>query len=93
VSDVITLPTEYAYWTETFSDTPIFDALAAATLFTSPIAATDNARRLTSHREAPSLSRSCVMPRSPRGGGRHRRLPLVTEHMPTGGRHHLVAAG
>ena len=45
MSDVITLPTEYAYWTETFSDTPIFDALAAATLFTTPIAAADDARR------------------------------------------------
>ena len=91
MSDVITLPTEYAYWTETFSDTPIFDALAAATLFTTPIAAADNARRLPSNRESGSLSRSCVMPRSPRGGGRHRRLPMLAEHAP-GGRHHLVTA-
>ena len=40
-----------------------------------------------------ALSRSCVMPRSPRaGGGRHHRLSSHAEHVHGGGRHRLVAA-
>ena len=73
---------EYLFPFETISDTPIFNALAATTpLFSQSV---------TTHGHA-ALSRSCVMPRSPRaGGGRHHRLSSHAEH--GGGRHRLVAA-
>ena len=85
MSDVITLPAGSATYGETISDTPIFNALAATTApFSRPLA--------TQARPA-TLTRSCVMPRSPRvAGGRHRRLSAHTDFVPGGGRHRLVVA-
>ncbi len=75
---------EYLFPFETISDTPIFNALAATTApFSRSVATPGHA----------ALSRSCVMPRSPRaGGGRHHRLSSHAEHVHGGGRHRLVAA-
>ena len=85
MSVVNLLPVEYSYSVEAISDTPIFNALAATTApFSRPLA--------TPARPA-ALTRSCVMPRSPRvGGGRHRRLSAHTDYAPGGGRRHLVVA-
>jgi hypothetical protein len=85
MSVVNLLSAEYSIQAETISDTPIFNALAASTaLFTRPGAA---------HAGPAALTRSCVMPRSPRaGGGRHRRLSSRADYVPAGGRHHLVVA-
>ena len=85
MSVVNLLPVEYSYSVEAISDTPIFNALAATTApFSRPLA--------TPARPA-ALTRSCVMPRSPRvGGGRHHRLSSHTEFVPGGGRHRLVVA-
>jgi hypothetical protein len=82
VSVVNLLPVEYSYSAEALSDTPIFNALAASTPLFS--------RHVTPAR--PPLQRSCVMPRSPRVGGRHRRLSGLTDHGVGGGRHHLIVA-
>jgi hypothetical protein len=83
VSVVNLLPVEYSYSVEAISDTPIFNALAATTApFARP-----------AHAGPAALTRSCVMPRSPRvGGGRHRRLSARADYVPGGGRHHLVVA-
>jgi len=85
MSVVNLLSTEYSIQTETISDTPIFNALAATTpLFARPGSA---------HARPTALPRSCVMPRSPRvGGGRHRRLSSRADYVTGGGRHHLVVA-
>lgn len=85
MSVVNLLPVEYSYSVEAISDTPIFNALAATTApFSRPLAA---------HARPATLTRSCVMPRSPRvGGGRHRRLSSRADYVPGGGRHHLVVA-
>lgn len=85
MSDVITLPAGSAYYAETISDTPIFNALAATIPpFCSPAAAHD--LRSSTHRAPASLSRSCVLP----GGGRHRRSPALAEDATSNGRHHLI---
>ena len=85
MSVVNLLPVEYSYSVEAISDTPIFNALAATTAPFSPPLATP-ARPAT-------LTRSCVMPRSPRtGGGRHHRLSSHADFVPGGGRHRLVVA-
>jgi len=61
VSVVNLLPVEYSYSVEAISDTPIFNALAATTApFSRPLAA---------HARPATLTRSCVMPRSPRVAG------------------------
>ena len=75
---------EYLFPFETISDTPIFNALAATT---APFS-----RSAARHGHA-ALTRSCVMPRSPRaGGGRHHRLSSShAEHAHGGGRHRLIA--
>ena len=85
MSVVNLLPVEYSYSVDAISDTPIFNALAATTApFSRPLA--------TPARPA-ALTRSCVMPRSPRvGGGRHHRLSSHTDFVPAGGRHRLVVA-
>jgi hypothetical protein len=80
MSVVSALPVEYSYPMAAISDTPIFNALAATTALFS-----------ATRSEPAALSRSCVMPRSPRvGGGRHRRLSSHTDYVP-GGRHRLLA--
>jgi hypothetical protein len=86
MSDVITLSTNFTYSVDTISDTPIFNALAAAT---APFSH-DAARRPT-HRAPATLSRSCVMPRGSMGG-RHRRAATHAEHPLGSGRHRLVTA-
>ena len=63
---------EYLFPFETISDTPIFNALAATT---APFS-----RSVAAHGHA-ALSRSCVMPRSREGGGRHHRLSSHAEHV------------
>ena len=85
MSVVNLLSAEYSMRAEAIADTPIFNALAATTpLFSRSVAA---------HVGRAALSRSCVMPRSPRlGGGRHRRLSSYADHVTAGGRHHLVVA-
>ena len=85
MSVVNLLPVEYSYSVEAISDTPIFNALAATTApFSLPSAA---------HARPATLTRSCVMPRSPRvAGGRHRRLSAHSDFVPGGGRHRLVVA-
>jgi hypothetical protein len=86
MSVVSALPVEYSFPFETISDTPIFNALAATTAPFSRAVATNGGG-------SAALSRSCVMPRSPRvGGGRHHRLSSHAEHVHGGGRHRLVAA-
>jgi hypothetical protein len=84
VSVVNLLPVEYSYSVEAISETPIFNALAATTApFSRPLATPAR----------PALTRSCVMPRSPRvGGGRHHRLSSHTDFVPGGGRHRLIVA-
>ena len=89
MSDVITLPAGSAYYAETISDTPIFNALAATIPpFCSPAAAHD--LRSSTHRAPASLSRSCVLPRTSTGGGRHRRSLALAEDATSTGRHHLI---
>jgi hypothetical protein len=85
VSVVNLLPVEYSYSVDAISDTPIFNALAATRApFSRPVAA---------HAGPAALTRSCVMPRSPRmGGGRHHRLSSHADFVPGGGRHRLVVA-
>ena len=83
MTDIIALSTPFTYSVDTISDTPIYNALAAAHHAT---------RRPTTHRAPAALSRSCVMPRSPIGG-RHRRSTAHGEHALGHGRHHLVTAG
>ncbi len=91
MSDVIALFARSIYRAESISDTPIYNALAAANPLSVPtVVPPKAARRLLTHREPASLSRSCLMPRSPMGG-RHRRSLTVAEHAPRTGRHHLVA--
>ena len=82
--DVSTLSTDFTYSVDTISDTPIYNALAAAHHAT---------RRPTTHRAPATLSRSCVMPRSPIGGGRHRRPVAIAEHALGSGRHRLITVG
>jgi hypothetical protein len=83
VSVVSAQSTEYLFPFETISDTPIFNALAATSAPFSRSVATPGG--------SAALSRSCVMPRSPRaGGGRHHRLSSHAEH--GGGRHRLMVA-
>jgi hypothetical protein len=82
MSDIIALSTPFTYSVDTISDTPIYNALAAAH---------HASRRPATHRAPSALSRSCVMSRSPMGG-RHRRSTLHGEHALSQGRHHLVTA-
>ncbi len=88
MSDVSTPPAGSAYYAEPISDTPIFSALAATIPpFCSPAAAHD----LRSSTRAPaSFSRSCVLPRTSTGGGRHRRSLTLAEDATSTGRHHLI---
>lgn len=79
MSVVSAQPAEFPFPFETISDTPIFNALAATTALFS---------RSAAHNRPAAFTRSCVMPRSARAGGRHHR----SEHALGGGRHRLIAA-
>ncbi|MDT7576088.1 MAG: hypothetical protein QOH17_2421 [Pseudonocardiales bacterium] len=86
MSDVSTLPAGSTYRAESFSDTPIYSALAAANPLFAP---TIVMPRRPAHRQPASLSRTCLVPRSPMGG-RHRLAPTHAEPVSRTGRHHLV---
>jgi len=90
VFDVSLPPAGSAYYAETISDTPIFNALAATIPpFCSSAAAHD--LRSSTHRAPASFSRSCVLPRTSTGAGRHRRSQTLAEDASSTGRHHLIS--
>ncbi len=94
MSDVSTLLAGSTYLAESLSDTPIYSALAAANPLFAPVIVVPRrpAHRAHSaaHRQPASLSRACLVQRSPMGG-RHRLATTPAEPVSRTGRHHLVA--
>jgi hypothetical protein len=93
MSDVSTLPAGSTYRAESLADTPIYSALAAANPLFAPTIVMPSRpahrARSAAHRQPASLSRTCLVPRSPMGG-RHRLAPTHAEPASRTGRHHLV---